>query len=361
MAPMSEREPRRPMRASLAAVGLVVLLATATFIRPGDQGGAVLLANPDRSRVTELRAAFAQLPDAPIVLIGLDADLGTYAEIRTAVRVALDDLLGRQALLAFVSFTPEGRAIASAELDRLRRAGVREDSLLDLGFIAGAEAGMVRAVTDLRATDQASTAAGRLNDAGGGMAAFALALVIGGGELGPRTWVEQVGTRLPSLPIVAIAPTFALPELAPYLRTGQLTALLATLRDGAAYAATANSRTPPVATDAWQQRAPSALAMLLGMVLALVVLGRTLAFGLWGRPGGSGEGPMADAAGGGAPSEGKAPDAPTSGALAEGESSDENGPAADEGPATSVGDGDGAKVADDADATDAAEPGGSAS
>ena len=136
---------------------------------------------------------------------------------------------------------------------------------------------MVRAVTDIVPADATGALADAVREAGGGMAAFNLAVVVGGGDLGPRTWVEQVGPRLPSLPIVAIAPTFAQPELAPYLRTGQLVALLATLRDGAAYVASVR----PTGT-ANPDRVPSALAMLIGMIVALAVIGRSLAAALGG-------------------------------------------------------------------------------
>lgn len=274
---MSQRPPRRSSRARLVPVALIVLLGGAVLLRPGDDGGALLLANPDRTRVEEMQAAFAALPEAPLVLVGLDADLGTYAEIRVAVRAALADLLAHDAQLAIVSFTPEGRAIAGAELDRLGRDGVGADQLLDLGFIAGAEAGMVRAVTDLLPAGADGPVADAIRQADAGMAAFGLVLVVGGTELGPRTWVEQVGTRLPSMPIAAIVPTFAQPELAPYLRTGQLVALLATLRDGAAFAADVST-----GGDGAPDRVPSALAMLLGMLVALGALGRSVTASLWG-------------------------------------------------------------------------------
>jgi hypothetical protein len=285
---MNEPDPRRWRRAALAPLALVVVLGVASFVRPGDSGGALLLANPDRSRVTELRVVLAALPEQPLVLVGLDPDLGSYAEIRTTVRAAFDDLLGRDARLAIVSFTPEGRAVAAAELDRLARTGFAQEALLDLGFIAGAEAGMVRAVTALVPVAAEGSLAGAVREAGGGMGAFDIVLVVGGGDLGPRTWVEQVGTRLPALPIVAIAPTFAQPELAPYLRTGQLAALLATLRDGAAYASSVAAAGPPTVGNESPERVPSALAMLIGMLLALVVLGRTLLASLLGGAGSAG-------------------------------------------------------------------------
>jgi hypothetical protein len=111
----------------------------------------------------------------------------------------------------------------------------------------------------------------------GGIGAFDLILLVGGSDIGPRSWVEQVGTRLPTtVAMVAIAPTFAQPELAPYLRTGQLAGLLATIRDDATYA----QRVPGAAVggiDATGDALPSAFALRIGMLVALIVLLRQLA------------------------------------------------------------------------------------
>src|SRR5580765_4548368 len=116
---------------------LLLALSIAVLIGSAVSGGPLQLANPDQSRVTEVRAAFEALPPDALVLVAMDADLGTYPEIRPAVRVALDDLLARGDSLAFVSVSVEGRAVAAAELARLRAAGEAPDSLLDLGFISG--------------------------------------------------------------------------------------------------------------------------------------------------------------------------------------------------------------------------------
>jgi hypothetical protein len=104
--------------------------------------------------------------------------------------------------------------------------------------------------------------------------------VVGGIDFGPRSWVEQVGTRLPALPVVAVVPTVTQPELAPYLRTGQLAALLATVRDGAAYTELVASQQPPAVSGAPPpEPIHSSLAMLIGMLLALAVIGRNLLVG----------------------------------------------------------------------------------
>jgi hypothetical protein len=239
----------------------------------GGASGALQLANPDRTSVSEVRAAFDALPEDGLVLVAMDADLGTYPEIRPAVRAALDALLTRGASLAFVSLSVEGRAISAAELARLQAAGVDPDVLLDLGFVSGVEAGMVRLVDDALPPGASGAVVDAIEEGGGGLAAFDLALVMGGGDVSPRTWVEQVGTRLPALPMVAVAPTFAEPELVPYLRTGQLVGLLATVRDDAAFVeSVASSAGEPASAGG----SPSAAAMLVGMLVAVVVLGRAL-------------------------------------------------------------------------------------
>jgi hypothetical protein len=198
------------------------------------------------------------------VLVAFDADFGTYPEIRYATRSVLDDLVQGGASLAIVSYSPEGRALASAELERLRRGGLGDDRLLDLGYRSGVEAALVQGVTSVVPAASSGSVAARIRGDGGGIDAFDAALIVGGSDLGPRIWIEQVATRTPDLPLLAIAPTFLRPELQPYLASGQLAGLLGTLRDGVAYGADGSATAP--------ERPPSALAMLLGMLVAIGVL-----------------------------------------------------------------------------------------
>lgn len=264
------------LRRSAPALLLLLVLVVASLLSDGT--GGLQLANPDRSRVDQLRLAIGNLPSDALVLIACDADLGTYPEIRAATRVAIDDLVAHDARLAIVSFTPEGRAVAAAERDRIARGGVEPP--VDLGFVAGAEAGLVRSIASVVPDGAQGATADAIRDAGGGIGAFAMVLVISGSDISARSWVEQVGSRLPELPLVAIAPTFLDPELEPYLRSGQLTALLATLRDGVAYveavAGSAGSSPGPT---------PGSLPMLVGMLAAIVVLAEA-AFRRFARRGG---------------------------------------------------------------------------
>lgn len=258
---------------------IILLLAlSVAMLAGGPLTERLQMADPDRSSVSDVRAVFGRMPSQPLAIVGMDGDLGTYPEIRPAVRALLTELLAADARIGMVSFSPEGRAIAEAEMTRLESEGVSPDRLVDYGFVAGAEAGMVLSVTDLPApVDEESAVAAQVRALGGGIAAFDLAVVVGGIDFGARSWVEQVATRVPSLPIVAVAPTFAEPELAPYRRTGQIAALLATVRDDVAYADDVARRVAGAAEP--QAIGPNASAMLIGMLVALAAAGWAVARG----------------------------------------------------------------------------------
>lgn len=262
--PVVSEERLAGLRRAAPVLLLLLALVAASLLSAGTHG--LRLASPDRSRVDQLRLAIGNLPDDALVLIACDADLGTYPEIRATTRVALDDLAAHQARLAIVSFTPEGRAIAAAERDRISRGG-RIEPPADLGFVAGAEAGLVRSIASIVPSEANGAVVDAIRERGGGIGAFDMVLIVSGSDISARSWVEQVGSRLPDLPLISIAPTFLDPELEPYLRSGQLAALLATLREGIAYveAVSAGSATSPGPT-------PGPLPMLIGMLAAIGAL-----------------------------------------------------------------------------------------
>jgi hypothetical protein len=252
----------------LSPLALLLVLAAASLVP--DLGWFRLSSSDDRA-ARGVEAAFDALPDRPNVLVGFDPDLGTYAEIRPTVRAMLADLLQREASLAFVSLTPEGRALLDAELDRLAREGANPRRLVDLGFVPGAEAALVRLSRGALPAGDDGAVARRLNDEG--VAAIAAAVVVGGNDLGPRSWVEQFLPRAP-MPLVAVTPTVLLPEIQPYLVGGQVDGLLGTPRDGAAYRAGLRLENLERLAD---EHGPSSFAVLVGLLLALGVLVHGLA------------------------------------------------------------------------------------
>jgi hypothetical protein len=233
---MSERGSR------LATLAFIAILSASMFV---PDLGWLQWPSADAAPAERMAATLDQLPDRPIVLVGFDPDLGTYAEVRPTVRALIADLLQREASLAFVSLSPEGRAILISELDRLARGSI--------------------------ASTAESAVARRLE--ADGAAAIDATVVIGGNDLGPRSWVEQFMPRVEDMPLVAIAPSVLLPELQPYLAGGQIDGLLATPRDGAAYRASLELENLGRLAD---EAGPPPLAMLIGLLAALGVLGQAL-------------------------------------------------------------------------------------
>jgi len=263
---MSERS---GLAGRLAPLALLLVLA-ATSLLPTDAG--LEFPDADASAANRLSNTLDALPDDPLVLLGFDPDLGTYAEVRPTVRTLFADLLERGARLAFISLTPEGRALAVSEIDRLRVSDVDAGQLVDLGYLPGAEAGLV-SIADVLAGADGDSALGPSALEG---ESPALAVVVGGNDIGPRSWVEQVEPRVPDLRIAAIVPSVLLPEVQPYVEGGQLSALIATPRDGATYrAAAAVGDFASVA----EMDGPPVVSVLLGMLAAIVLLGA----GVWSR------------------------------------------------------------------------------
>lgn len=256
---------RAGLRRAAPALVLLLLLGGAALVPIRADDPVLRLASPDRSHVNQLRLVVGNLPSDALVLVACDADLGTYPEIRAATRAALADLAGHGARLAIVSFTPDGRAIAAAELDRIERDGGTPPA--DLGFVSGSEAGLVRGIASIVPDAADGPTADAIRERGGGIGAFDLVLIVSGSDISARSWVEQVGARLPDLKMAAIAPTFLDPELEPYLGSGQLVALLATLREGVAYAEAVGG-----ASIAGPGAIPAPLPMLVGMLVALAAL-----------------------------------------------------------------------------------------
>lgn len=246
------RQRLRSLRGRLAPAALVLVVAAAWMV---DGPSWLRLPTFAGEAAQEMADVVEGLPAAGEVLVAFDPDFGTYPEVRPTVRALLDELARRGVGLAFVSVTAEGRALALTELARLSRAsGI--GSVTDVGFVSGAEAALVDLAADVVDRHDAI-------------------VVVGGNDLGPRSWVEQVLPRIDTQPMVAVAPTVLLPEVRPYLRSGQLDAALLTPREGAAFR--------DVVGDDDGGGGPSVTALTAALVIAIGVLlhafaGRTAAW-----------------------------------------------------------------------------------
>ena len=254
----------RRLAARLAPAALLVLLGAVALVPPA---GGLAFASPDRTAADRWTDRLDELPEDGIVLIAFDPDLGTYPEIRRTVRATLADLIDRSARLAFVSLTPEGRALFLAERARLARSEANPTRLADLGFLPGSEAGIVSIARELPPAAEDGVLPRALADEG--IDAVAALLIVGGNDIGPRSWVEQFVPRVGDLPVLAVTPTALLPETQPFLATGQVDALLGTVRDGAAYRADVElDRAARFAEPGTESPA----AVLAGLLVTTVVL-----------------------------------------------------------------------------------------
>lgn len=255
-------------RARRIGAPLLLLMVLAVAGAVGFDGG-LTLNDPAASSARQLSATLDELPDDALVLVGFDPDVGTYGEVRSTVRSLLADLLARDARLAFVSLTAEGRALALAELDRLREAGADAARIDDLGFIPGSEAALV-------AISRAVTGGAPLVGpaAASGLDALAMVVVIGGNDIGPRSWVEQALPRIGDVRMVAVVPSVLLPEVEPYRESGQLAALIATPRQSATYRASLDAATLGAVGDT---SGPAPVAVLIGLLVAIGFMGSGIA------------------------------------------------------------------------------------
>jgi hypothetical protein len=252
------------IRSAGPPLALLAMLAVAIVV---PFGGALSFAQPDSEAAEGFADVLEALDDGSRVLVAFDADLGTYAEIRPTVRAVLGELAEGEVDLVTVSLTPEGRALAIEERGRLGDA-------VEIGFIPGAEAALVRIAGAL---DGAGALGQPADDA---LRDVDLVLVVGGNDIGPRSWVEQVGPRVGSVPIAGISPTVLLPEVAPYVASGQLVASIANPRDGAAL----REALGPAGDEG-----PTPAAVLVGLVVAIAIVAEAVVRG-WLRIGPSAAG-----------------------------------------------------------------------
>lgn len=253
-------------------IGSLLLVAVLAVAWVAPAFGGLAIADDDTGR-DGIGEALDALDAAPVVLVGFDPDLGTYAEIRPTVRALLADVLARDGRIVIVSLTPEGRALATAELGRLAREQANATRLLDLGFIPGAEAALVDLVGGLGALDGTGGQALSREVAEGGIEAIDAIVVVGGNDLGPRSWVEQVAPRIGDVPIVAVTPTILLPEVQPYVASGQIDALAGTVGDGAAYRGAADLGSLDRLGEGTEM---PILPILVGMLVAAIAMGQAL-------------------------------------------------------------------------------------
>ncbi len=178
--------------------------------------------------------------DAVWVLVDYGPD--SQDEMNPVAEAALYDLTARQARLVILGLTPEGSAIAQQVIQRVASAGYEYGQHYVIGYLAGEEAGLVRAAADLATTVPQDAvrqeSLGSLAVTQGLQKAgdFRLVLVIGNDAARLERWIAQLWARTGGQPpIVVASSTAAGPLLRAYGDTRQVAGILEGLPGAAEY------------------------------------------------------------------------------------------------------------------------------
>jgi hypothetical protein len=210
---------------------LAVIVPLLLQLVPG-VNAAIFSAPPPLRSAAAYAATVEALPAEGTVLLAFDYEGGMRDEVEPGVVATLNHLraLGtamsaspRTLNLVAVSLSPQGSALAERVWAESASPTL---TWTNLGFLPG---GPIALRTLL------APAGTSLND-------VSLLVVFGNETADVQRWIEQVGSQLPGLPILAVAPAAAETALMPYLASGQLDGLLAGVPGAASYEVNGSSQ-----------------------------------------------------------------------------------------------------------------------
>lgn len=207
----------------------VVLVLTAVWaLWYGEQPGTVYLQNaPLSPAANDFQIQLNLLPEAPRVLIAVDAEVAFISEMDAAAESLMTFLSARRAQIVFVSTNPAGPILAEHYIDLLNkqpaRGGVSYAGYTNLGFLSGGPAGLVSFLNapelttpfDLTGEPAWETPSDSAEDS---LAQFSAVIVLTASSETARLWIEQGGPilRAKSIPLLFSVSAQANPFLQPY-------------------------------------------------------------------------------------------------------------------------------------------------
>jgi hypothetical protein len=270
----------------IAAILLITILLGALL--PDITGSSVFPA-PDQSTEHEHIGAFREiideLPDSANVLIVADYQPGFAGEMEPAAGPALDQLMAKNARLAFISTSPVGSYMAERLLQKFATKYSYEvgTQYVNLGYLPGG-AGGIQVFSELPLTTvgrdwfqgnlwekDALKAVTKFSN-------FAAVIVMTDNPDTGRLWIEQAEPSLRPKPMLMVTSAQAEPMLRPYVASGQVQGMVSGLEDGALYEGLINSPESP--TQARLYWGPFGVAVLAAELLIIVG-------GVWGLVAGS--------------------------------------------------------------------------
>jgi hypothetical protein len=222
-----------PRGASLSHLLLLLAVIVPLLLQlvPG-VNAAIFGAPPPLRSAAAYAATVEALPAEATVLLAFDYEGGMRDEVEPGVVATMKHLraLGtamaaspRTFNLVAVSLSPQGSALAERVWAESASPTL---TWTNLGFLPG---GPIALRTLL------APAGTSLND-------VSLLVVFGNETADVQRWIEQVGSQLPGLPVLAVAPAAAETALMPYLASGQLDGLLAGVPGAATYEVNGSSQ-----------------------------------------------------------------------------------------------------------------------
>jgi hypothetical protein len=263
----------RPLRWIIAGILLITVLFGALL--PDITGGSVF-PSPDKSGEQSHIGAFKEiidnLPDNANVLVVADYQPGFAGEIEPAAGPVLDQLMAKNARLAFISTAPIGSYMAERLLQKFStkypyQAGTQ---YANLGYLPGG-AGGIQVFAELPLTtvgrdlwaEDALKAVTKFSN-------FATVIVMTDNPDTGRLWIEQAEPSLRPQPMLMVISAQAEPLIRPYLASGQIKGMVSGLEDGVLYESLISA--PGQARSYWD---PFGVAVLASELLIIVG-------GVWG-------------------------------------------------------------------------------
>ena len=152
------------------------------------------------------------------VLVAFDYDAYQAGEMEPIAEAVLTHISQRGAQATAVSLNPTGPALASRVFAALQRSGVAETGSVRPLYYAGQSVGAQNALV--------STQLGAPVD---------MIVVLAGSPEAMRWWIEQVAAAGLKTPVVAGVSAGALPQIEPYVQSGQIKGMVNGLMGGLAY------------------------------------------------------------------------------------------------------------------------------
>jgi hypothetical protein len=231
---------RRLSRSVWGVIGLAMFSLAAAMLWSGSSVAGS--SQPAGAGLAEMTSRIDSMPPESVVLIGMDYDLSLAGEINNVALPVLVHLMSKQVSMVFVPTRPTGSAMAKLLIETGKNwlPEYPNQKTFVLSFIPGGAAGLLQLATDLQeavpvsidGTDpwvsQELVNIRNISD-------FSFVLILTDSANSGKDWIEQVQPRLAAKSLYVIASRQAEPILEPYLKSGQIQAMVAGISDGATY------------------------------------------------------------------------------------------------------------------------------